>query len=270
MNILLEGGTRLQRGPKRNAPGLPLISIITATLSVARFLPDTIRSIREQNYPNIEWIIIDGGSTDETPGLLKANEDIIDYWLSEPDGGIYDAWNKGVRLANGDWVAFLGAGDSYLPDAVQSYADFIDKFGQNELPEYISSRVNIVSDGQVVRTIGQPWIWKNFCKYMTVAHAGSFHHRSLFELYGLYDTAYRICGDYELLLRPRKNLRAAFMNKVTVNMILEGESIRNRRVFDETLRAKVSTGGRGELACQLEKVAAIAKWKVRNLLGYWR
>jgi GT2 family glycosyltransferase len=83
-----EGGARLHRGSKRSEPGMPLISIITATFNASKFIPDTIRSIRAQSYPNIEWIIIDGGSTDTTVDLLRANEDLIDYWLSEPDCGI--------------------------------------------------------------------------------------------------------------------------------------------------------------------------------------
>jgi glycosyltransferase involved in cell wall biosynthesis len=78
-----EGGARLHQGSKRSEPCMPLISIITATFNAARFLSDTIRSIRAQSYPNIEWIVIDGGSTDATLDFLKAIHDIIDYWFSE-------------------------------------------------------------------------------------------------------------------------------------------------------------------------------------------
>ena len=88
MTYRQEGGTRKHGKLKPNEPGMPLISIITATFNASKFIPDTIRSIRAQSYPNIEWIIIDGGSTDTTVDLLRANEDLIDYWLSEPDCGI--------------------------------------------------------------------------------------------------------------------------------------------------------------------------------------
>lgn len=250
-----------------NPESVPLISIIVAVLNDKATLQQSIDSVAQQTYPNKELIIIDGGSRDGTVEVLKANREKITRWISEPDRGIYDAWNKGVKLAGGDWIGFLGAGDFYAPDALQSYADFIGTFSRDDLPEYVSSRVNLVSAGRVMRTIGRPWEWRKFCRFMTVAHVGSLHHKLLFERYGLYDTTYRICGDYELLLRPKEGLRAAFMDKITATMELDGVSNRNPLVFEETLRAKVGTGGRGRLICQFEKVVAMGKWKVRNWLG---
>ena len=104
--VQLQGGLRLHGEEKHTRAGLPLITIITATYNAAQYLPRTIKSIREQTYENIEWIIIDGNSTDETIELIQQNEDVIDYWMSEPDAGIYDAWNKGISLARGEWIAF--------------------------------------------------------------------------------------------------------------------------------------------------------------------
>ena len=97
----------------------PLVTIITIVLNSSSELSETIRSVEEQNYSNIEHIIIDGGSTDSTLSVITAHEHSIAKWVSEPDGGIYDAINKGICLSSGDWIAILHAGDRYAPDFVQ-------------------------------------------------------------------------------------------------------------------------------------------------------
>ena len=249
------------------AKSRPLITVITVVFNGAMTLEQTILSVINQSYDNVEYIIVDGSSTDGTIDIIRKYEHAIDYWMSEPDAGIYDAWNKGVRLSTGDWISFLGAGDIYQDDAIQSYVDFIRNVQRYPL-EYVSSRVNLVSSERILQTIGLPWNWKDFRRYMNVAHVGSLHHRQLFERVGLYDTTYKICGDYELLLRPRDDLHAAFLNKVTANMASDGVSNRNPQVFEETLKAKVRTGRRGRIPSQIEKILAILRWKVRYIL--WR
>ncbi|HAB36709.1 MAG TPA: glycosyltransferase [Rhodobacteraceae bacterium] len=265
MNTRLEGGASLRGRVKRSEPDKPLVTIITATYNAAKYLPAAIQSIREQTYGNIEYIVVDGASTDGTVDVLKANEDVIDYWISAPDKGIYDAWNKGVRLSGGDWIAFLGADDIYLEGAIQVYMTSIHACRDN-LPQYVSSRVNLSSGSKVLHTIGQQWNWKAFQKYMNVAHVGSLHHRLLFERYGLFDESYKICGDYEFLLRPGSNLHAAYLNEITVNMSVGGISSASFQVFKETERAKTATGGRSFLLSYVEKYWAIAKWKLRSYL----
>jgi glycosyltransferase involved in cell wall biosynthesis len=110
-----EGGLRTKGYFKKSFDGKPLVSVITVVLNGCKYLEDTIKSILDQTYDNIEYIIIDGGSTDGTINIIKKYEHIIDYWISEPDKGIYDAMNKGWLLA-GDlsFVLFLGAGDKIL------------------------------------------------------------------------------------------------------------------------------------------------------------
>lgn len=265
MSNRLEGGASLRGCVKRSEPNKPLITIITATYNAAKYLPAAIQSIREQNYENIQYIVVDGGSTDGTVDVIRANEDVVDYWISAPDMGIYDAWNKGVRLSAGDWIGFLGADDIYLEGAIQAYVTSIYACREN-LPQYISSRVNLTSGSKVLRTIGKRWNWKDFRKYMNVAHVGSLHHRLLFERYGLFDDSYKICGDYELLLRPGSSLRTAYLNAITVNMSIGGVSGTSLQAFRETARAKVTTGGRSILLSHIEQYWAIVKWKIRSYL----
>jgi len=102
---------------------MPLISIVTVTFNAVQHLPDTLKTIRTQDYPNVEWIVIDGGSTDGTSDFLRANEDVIDYWLSEPDRGMYDALAKGFEKASGEILCWLNAGDILLNGALSTVAE---------------------------------------------------------------------------------------------------------------------------------------------------
>lgn len=118
-----EGGTRLHKSLKQSGPSTPLISIVTVTFNAVQHLPDTLKTIRAQDYPNVEWIVIDGGSKDGTIDFLHANEDEINYWMSEPDRGMYDALAKGFEHANGEILCWLNAGDMFLLGALSTVAE---------------------------------------------------------------------------------------------------------------------------------------------------
>lgn len=114
----LRGGRRDQGLQRTDRPDQPLVSIITVVYNGAATLERTIQSVLGQTYPNIEYILIDGGSSDGTLDLIRRYEDRVDLWVSERDKGIYDAMNKGVALATGQWVALINADDWYEPDTV--------------------------------------------------------------------------------------------------------------------------------------------------------
>jgi len=244
--------------------GPVLVTVVTAVFNGAQTLERTIQSVLAQSYKNVEFIVIDGGSVDSTVDILRQYDQAIDYWVSEPDSGIYDAWNKGVRLASGDWIAFLGADDLYRENALETLVNRTRTDPDGAL-EYVSGKaLFVVPELGVERVIGSPWSWGLFQKYMTVAHVGSLHHRKFFEKYGLFDTRYRICGDYELLLRAGDALRAGFVDAVTVTMRGGGISNRSFRVFEESRRAKQLSGKRAPLVALLEKYIAIGKFLGRN------
>jgi cellulose synthase/poly-beta-1,6-N-acetylglucosamine synthase-like glycosyltransferase len=106
-----EGGLRTQGCFKKSFDDKPLISIVTVVYNGEAFLEETILSVINQAYDNVEYIIIDGGSTDRTIDIIKKYEDKLDYWISESDDGIYDAMNKGIDLVTGEWVNFVNSSD---------------------------------------------------------------------------------------------------------------------------------------------------------------
>jgi glycosyltransferase involved in cell wall biosynthesis len=246
-----------------------LFSIVTVVFNGAAVLQPTIDSVARQRFRDFEYVVLDGASRDGTIEVLERNREHIHHCTSEPDSGIYDAWNKALRVARGEWIAFLGAGDTYYPDALEHYAAAIAAASPEAKLQYLSSRVELFKEGKRVRTIGSPWSWPAFSRRMTVAHVGSMHHRSLFAEYGQYDTSYTACADYELLLRPRNRLRAGFIAATTARMPLGGLSNANvGRALAEQERAKRTAGGRSAWLCSLERTSARVRDRVRSLIWY--
>ena len=208
---------------KKETTQKPFVSIITATYNTEHSLGKTIESIRRQNFKDFEWIVVDGGSEDLTLEIIKRNGDVIANWISEPDGGIYDAWNKGLDLARGEWIAFLGAGDCYFPDALSCYYDEIQSGGPEI--EFISSKIQLVNYNEaVLREIGKKFDFLKHKKFMGIAHVGAFHKNTLFAKFGKFDIGYKSAGDYEYFMRCGSSLRSAFLDKITVTMSIGGVS----------------------------------------------
>jgi glycosyltransferase involved in cell wall biosynthesis len=242
----------------------PLITIVIATLNSAGILRQSIESVAAQSYRSVELLIVDGGSVDGTLDVIRDMNGVVSTAVSEPDEGIYDAWNKGLRLAHGDWICFLGADDLLLVDALENYVRFI-RDHRDQPPLFISSQAELVPESGKTRVVGNAWSWPAFSRKMDIVHVGALHHRDLFTKYGVFDTRYRICGDYDFLLRARNTLPAAFLPKVTVRLAASGVSRRDLGVFQETYRAKVESGGRLKAAARVELFVAHLKWRVRKV-----
>lgn len=180
-----------------------LVSVIVAAFNAKSTLQQCIDSVQNQTYRHKELIIIDGGSNDGTAELLLKNSEGIDYWVSEPDDGIYNAWNKGLERVKGDWVCFLGA-DDYLWDrnVLERMVESLGKLPQSVNVAY-GQIMLLGAEEQSSRLIGEPWgeVRESFKQFMSIPHVGMMHRRKLFEQKGKFDESFQIAGDYELLLR---------------------------------------------------------------------
>ena len=255
------GGLRLRGITAQSTSDKPLVTVITATFNAAEHLVPCIESVLAQNYPNIEHLIFDGGSTDGTLDILRRYDDRIALWRSQPDKGVYDAWNNALDEARGEWVAYIGADDEYLPGAIAAY---IELARQNPNADYISSRALWLHPSGYERIIGLPWSWPAFSNHMTTTHVGSFHRRSLYNSLGKYDITFPTAADYELLLRARNRLRTAFMPTVTVKMRAGGLSDK-APALEEAKRVKLVAGSRHPWMASIDHVIAWVKFILRPL-----
>ena len=151
----------------------PLISVVTVSYNAVTTIEQTILSVINQTYSNIEYIIIDGGSTDGTVDIIRKYADRIAYWVSEPDKGIYDAMNKGTKKANGEYIAFLNSDDWYELDAVSIIAQFADG-KKNDL---ISGIIKLYKNDLFLYAHGSSM--DNIYNEM-IAHPSTFMKRDLF------------------------------------------------------------------------------------------
>lgn len=219
-----------------------LISIITATYNAESCLENLIKSIIYQKTSEVELIIIDGGSNDRTIEIVKKYESNISYWISEPDQGIYDAWNKGVKAAQGEFIMFLGADDMLLPGALNAYLSFLDKKGSNF--DIISSKLDYVNDrGVHIRFVGEPWNWNKFkLNRMSFAHPGMLHNSRMLIKYGPFDNSFKICGDFEFLIRTHGNIVTGYIDFVTIKMQQGGISYSVKALIEAyQIRKKTQT-----------------------------
>lgn len=206
------------------------LSVITITWNAAATLERTLRSVREQSWPHIEHLIIDGGSDDGTLELIGrfANEQL--RWVSEPDRGLYDAMNKGAAMAKGDYLCFLNAGDTFFA------ADTVEKmmltFEDASAPDILYGETAIVDNAGTflhMRRLRAPekLNWKSFRQGMVVCHQAFIVKRELFEPYNL---AYRFSSDFDWSIRMMKKATSIHNTRLTlINYLNEGMTTRNRK-----------------------------------------
>lgn len=179
---------------------MSFISIITINYNNASGLEKTIKSVINQTTGDYELIVIDGGSTDESVNIINKNTSFIKISVSEKDKGIYDAQNKGISLAKGKYLIFMNSGDCFTDDKVlENTIDFIKK--NDDYKIYYGNTNLIEKDGKIEALNPPEFIDLYFFYTATINHQSCFIHKSLFESYGYYNLNYKICSDYEFLLK---------------------------------------------------------------------
>jgi glycosyltransferase involved in cell wall biosynthesis len=186
------GGKRLPE----NSVDRPLLTVVTVVFNGVMELESTILSVLNQKYSNAEYIIVDGGSTDGTLDILRKYEDSIDYWVSEPDRGIYDAMNKGIRHAQGEWLYFLNCGDRFVDSKV--LAIVARQLAHTQVPLVIG-RVNYLCGGEVLKQMPITEPTKNTARALycsQICHQAIFaRHRSYIDIGG-FDTRFHVFSDF--------------------------------------------------------------------------
>lgn len=208
----------------------PKFSIITVTYNAEKVLEDTIQSVITQTYHHIEYIIIDGASIDSTPEIIERYRPYIHMVVSEPDNGIYDAMNKGLALATGDYLCFLNAGDSLREDDI--LMRMVQSIHSQELPDVLYGETALVDEQRHflrMRRLSAPKIltWKSFKQGMLVCHQAFFAKRSLAEPY---DLRYRYSSDFDWCIRIMKKSKTLHNTHLTIiDYLEEGMTTANRK-----------------------------------------
>lgn len=246
------------------------ISVITVCYNAAKDIGRTMHSVLNQTFPNIEYLIIDGGSKDNT--VKEANQISLDYpnievkISSEPDHGIYDAMNKGIKKANGEWLIFMNAGDVFVSNKVLE-----------EFCRYLSDDIDILR-GNIVRIYDK---FKAVSQGLTSQNptlmdmiSGSFHHqaclirRALFMKYGLYSTDYRLCSDWKFFFDcvVLHHVKTKYVNYTVAAFRMDGASSSNTKKYENESRAYLVSLYGEEIVDCLNELKFYRRYKLFRIL----
>jgi glycosyltransferase involved in cell wall biosynthesis len=236
------------------------ISIITSVYNNKDTIKDAIKSVLNQTYKNIEYIVVDGGSTDGTVEVIKQYEDKIDKFISEPDKGIYDGLNKGIKLATGDVIAFLHSDDIY-PDN-NTIEKIMNLFNKDNVDGVYGDLIYVKKDdiNKIIR------YWKScdfnadlLKKGWMPAHPTLFLKKEIYEKYGVFDLNFKIAGDYDFMLRILKeNPKLKYLPEVLYVMRVGGES-------NKSLKNIVNKSKEDYIALKRNHIGGIGTLFLKNL-----
>ncbi len=215
------------------------ISIITVCYNSSKTLENTIQSVRNQSYENIEYIIIDGDSTDGTIDIIKQNESAITSWISEKDKGLYDAMNKGIEMATGDLIGILNSDDVFADSNV------LEKIGKYHSTIRVDASIGAIvqhnGKGQVIRKYDcKNWTPKKLAIGFMPPHPSVFFRKEVFEKFGGYRLDFVSGADYELITRVflKEQISFGYIPIVTTSMAIGGISssgLKSYRMISEEI-----------------------------------
>ena len=239
-----------------------LITIITVCDNASKYIEKTMLSVINQTYSNIEYIIIDGGSSDDTLEIVKKYQDKIHYWISEPDKGIYDAMNKGIQKATGEWINFMNCGDSFY-----SKSTIEDVFNlANPLSDIIYGDINLQYEfGNYIRLAQKP----TDTNYMPFYHQASFSRKTLMQK-TLFDLKYKICADKDFFYKMyNNNALFDYVNITIANYEAENgvSSVNKIRFKQEIGQIENKTSNfKWQINFALFKIITYLKYRIKKIL----
>jgi len=244
------------------------ISIITVCYNSAKTIEKTFESVKNQTYTNVEYIVVDGKSTDNTLDLIKDYKEVITKYISEEDKGLYDAMNKGIDLATGDIVGILNSDDIFHTETVLE--EVVNFHKNNTIDASVGNIIQFNEDGKVVRKYSaNKWNPKKLKIGFMPAHPAIFFKRELFDTFGKYHLDFTIGADYELITRffLKHHIKWKFSNITTTAMLIGGLSssgVGSYKLISKEIGKALS---RNDIKFNATKVKLRGIWKIIGLLN---
>jgi glycosyltransferase involved in cell wall biosynthesis len=244
----------------------PLISIVTVVFNSEAYLEATILSVLNTTYTNYEYIIIDGGSTDKTVEIIKQYEDRISCWISESDRGIYDAMNKGIKLARGKIIGILNSGDLYNPETLKIVDQIYCKFSENQslIITGAMERFDQLTKTKFTQLRTEKDLKRNINFGMPLNHPATFVTKNVYETVGYFNPDYKICGDHDFIFRVyySRSTKFIFTDRVLASMSMGGVS---EKISSLWIRA------REKIEIRKDKLTFMQNWQLSLkllIIGY--
>jgi glycosyltransferase involved in cell wall biosynthesis len=262
---IAQGGLRLQGFFKIHSQDKPLITVVTVVYNGAEYLEDTIKSVIDQTYDNVEYIIIDGASTDGTLDIIRKYEHAIDYWVSESDKGIYDAMNKGIDLAGGDWINFMNAGDYFFNSEVLSLVFTVSENYKDVAVIYGGHEVRYHNKKKAVKAGRVESLWKGsqFC------HQSAFIRLKDHKLRG-YNLNIILASDYDYFSEKKRTDSSFYRLKIFVSSVSSGGVSDSDRslVYREWRNSALKNNLNRKHILNLNYFFSLANYRVKRLVKF--
>lgn len=242
--------------------------MITICRNAESTIAHTIESVRSQRFPRLEYIVIDGASTDSTSNIVRSFGIMINIFVSEPDGGIADAFNKGIARASGDIIGFINADDQLLPGALEKVGDF---FAVHPDIDVLHGDVLLSKGPLIIKRVRPAGRWWYPWRLVLFNHPATFVRRRVYDRCGQFDISYRYAMDDELYLRwVRSGVNIRYLSEPLVRMQAGGASGKNTtQVFIEKRRALLAHGY-PRLFVELQFVCRFAVQMIAVVQSIWR
>ena len=243
------------------------ISIITVCYNSATTIEKTILSVASQTYANIEYIIVDGNSKDNTLEILKKHENKILKWISEPDKGLYDAMNKGIAMATGDLIGILNSDDTFHSNTV--IEDIVNFHRKNDIEASVGNIVQHRENGKIVRLYSSKyWNPEKLTIGFMPPHPSIFFKKDLFNKFGNYDLGFKIGADYELITRffLKNKITWMYSGITTTAMLVGGLSSSGTSSYKLITKEIQKALAMNEIAYSSFKIKMRFFWKIIGFL----